>query len=67
MEGIPDILAADITGEWEIGKYTGRRTSPTHHEIAHLAFSLYEARGRQDGHEVEDWLRAEQELVRQYA
>ena len=25
---------ADITGEWEIGKYTGRRTSPTHDEIA---------------------------------
>ena len=67
MEGIPDILAADITGEWEIGKYTGRRPSPTHDEIAQLAFSLYEARGRQDGREGEDWLRAEQELVRHYA
>ena len=67
MEGIPDILAADITGEWEIGRYTGGRTSPTHDEIAQLAFGLYEARGRQDGREVEDWLRAEQELVRHYA
>jgi hypothetical protein len=67
MKGIPDILAADITGEWEIGKYTGRQTSPTHDEIAQLAFSLYESRGGQDGHHVEDWLRAEQELVRHYA
>jgi hypothetical protein len=25
---------------------------------------LYESRGRQDGHDIEDWLRAEQELVR---
>jgi len=28
---------------------------------------LYESRGRQDGHHVEDWLRAEQELTRHYA
>ena len=47
--------------------YTGRRTSPTNDEIAKLAFSLYESRGRQDGHPIEDWLRAEQELVRHYA
>ena len=67
MKGKPDILAADITGEREMGKNTGSRTSPTHDEIAQLAFSLYEARGRQDGHHVEDWLRAEQELVRHYA
>ena len=67
MKGIRAILAADITGEWEIGKYTGRRTSPTHDEIAQLAFSLYEARGGQDEHHVEDWLRAEQELARHCA
>ena len=50
-----------------MGKDTGRRLSPTHDEIAQLAFSLYESRGRQDGHHIEDWLRAEQELVRHYA
>jgi hypothetical protein len=64
---IADIVTADVTGEMEMGKYTGRRTSPTHDEIAQLAFSLYEARGRQDGHHVDDWLRAEQELVWHYA
>ena len=67
MKEVADIIAADSTGEWEMGKYTGRRTSPTHDEIAQLAFSLYESRGQQDGHHIEDWLRAEQELGRHYA
>ena len=67
MKEVADIIAADSTGEWEMGKYTGRRTSPTHDEIAQLAFSLFESRGRQEGHQVEDWLGAEQELVRHYA
>ena len=51
----------------DMGKNTGRRLYPTHDEIALLAYSLYESRGRQDGHQIEDWLRAEQELVRHYA
>jgi Protein of unknown function (DUF2934) len=51
----------------DMGKNTGRRLYPTHDEIAQLAFSLYESRGRQEGHQMEDWLRAEQELVRHYA
>ena len=50
-----------------MGKYTGRGLSSTHDEIAQLAFSLYESRGRQDEHHIEDWLRAEQELVWHYA
>jgi len=50
-----------------MGKYTGRRMSPTHDEIAQRAYSLNESRGRQEGHEVEDWLRAEQEFIRHYA
>ena len=39
MKEVADIIAADSTGEWEMGKYTGRRTSPPHDEIAQLAFS----------------------------
>jgi hypothetical protein len=39
MKEVADIITADSTGEWEMGKYTGRRTSPTHDEIAQLAFS----------------------------
>ena len=30
--------------------------------IARLAYQRYEERGRQDGHDLEDWLEAEHEL-----
>ena len=29
------------------------------HEVAYVAYELYEQRGRVDGHALEDWLRAE--------
>lgn len=28
-------------------------------EVARVAYALYEQRGREDGHDLEDWLRAE--------
>ena len=67
MKEVADIVVARplVSGIWE--KYTGSRTFPTHNEIAQLASSLYESRGRQEGHNIEDWLRAEQELVRHCA
>jgi hypothetical protein len=34
-------------------------------QIRLRAHQLYEARGREDGHEVEDWLRAEEEMTGQ--
>ena len=33
-------------------------------QIARLAFQLYESRGREDGHDIEDWLQAEAVLRR---
>jgi len=33
------------------------------HQIRLRAHELYEARGREDGHELEDWLRAEAEII----
>ena len=41
-----------------------RRAQPltTNSEIARRAYDLYLARGREDGHDVEDWLQAEHEL-----
>lgn len=36
--------------------------SVTVSDIARRAFDLYLARGRQDGHDVDDWLQAEREL-----
>ncbi len=50
----------------DIGIDTGHRLYPTHDEIGQLAYSLYESGGRQEGHQLEDWLLAEQELVRHY-
>ena len=32
------------------------------HRISLRAYELYEARGREDGHDIEDWLRAEEEI-----
>jgi hypothetical protein len=61
------MIAVNAIGEWGMEMHTGDRLAPTHDEIARLAFSLYESRGRQNGHDIEDWLRAEQELVRHYA
>jgi hypothetical protein len=40
---------------------TNRR--PTHQEIAARAYQIYLQRGRQDGHQVDDWLQAEYELM----
>ena len=36
---------------------------PTHQEIAARAYQIYLQRGRQDGHQVDDWLQAEYELM----
>ena len=62
-----DFVTSEGAGEWGMGRYTGGRPAPTHDEIAQLAYCFYESRGHQDGHAMEDWLRAEQELVRHYA
>jgi hypothetical protein len=59
-------IAARITGEGSMAKYTGGRESPSRDEIARLAYHFYETRGRRDGQDVDDWLAAEQELVRHY-
>ena len=36
---------------------------PTHQEIAARAYQLYVERGRLPGHEMDDWLQAEYELM----
>jgi hypothetical protein len=35
---------------------------PSHDQIAQLAYRRFEARGRVDGHDLDDWLMAEREL-----
>jgi hypothetical protein len=34
-----------------------------HEEICRRAYELYEARGREDGHDMDDWLHAEAEII----
>ena len=63
----PGFVTSQAAGEWGMGKYTGGGLAPLHDEIAQLAYRLYESRGRQDGYHIEDWLRAEQQLVHHYA
>jgi len=58
---VANVLATYFTGERLMGKDTSQRT-PSHDEIAHLAYQLYEVRGRQDGHDVADWRLAEDRL-----
>lgn len=41
----------------------GSATTDVHACIACLAFQLYEQRGHQDGHDLEDWLIAEQQVL----
>ena len=52
-----------LTGEGTIAKYTGGRDRPSREEIARLAYHFYETRGRQRGHDVDDWLSAERALT----
>jgi hypothetical protein len=62
-----DQIIASIIGEGWMGKNTSGPARPMRNEIAQLAYRMWEANGRQDGHDVEDWLRAERQLVHHYA
>jgi hypothetical protein len=60
---VADIIGAFITGERWMAKDTGQKR-PTREAVARLAYHLYELGGRQDGHDMDDWLRAEDHLAR---
>ncbi len=45
------------------GSPFSQRMQQVYNIVAHRAYELYESRGRQDGHDLEDWLRAEAELL----
>jgi hypothetical protein len=52
--------AAPKAGSRTVSSSTLAPTTPG--DIARRAYDLYLARGGQDGHDLEDWLRAEREL-----
>lgn len=58
---------------FDLGDYESRRIllnpmfgRPTHHEIARRAYELFERRGGNHGHDVDDWLKAKSELLDMY-
>jgi len=64
---LADPIVSDMTAETLMAKDTDVRERPTIDEVSRLAYHLYEQRGRQNGHDVEDWLVAERELRHHYA
>ena len=59
----PKAKAAKIAAVEVTAVSTNVKQWPSHHEIAMLAHRYYEERGLQDGFDVQDWFRAEQELA----
>lgn len=60
--------AAKKTTAKKSAKSSGKAPNPrvpTHEEIARLAEKYWAERGHRDGHAEQDWLRAEQELLKQ--
>jgi hypothetical protein len=54
-------VKADRTSAPKASK--ARAAAPTHDEIAKRSFELFLARGGEHGHDVEDWVQAEAELL----
>jgi Protein of unknown function (DUF2934) len=46
---------------------TGAQPQNLEEQIRRRAYELYETCGREDGHDFDDWLRAEEEITRQKA
>jgi hypothetical protein len=56
MQHDDDMRNAPLETDWR------RITATAHDKIAHRAHQLYEARGREPGHDMEDWLQAEHDI-----
>ena len=52
-------MAEDITGQDPKFPHSHR----VQEQIRRRAYEIYETRGREEGHDLEDWLRAEQEVA----
>ena len=51
-----------VDGKAEQAAARHRSPAPTSEQIQRRAYEIYEARGREAGHELDDWLLAEYEL-----
>ena len=59
-----DFIRTVLIGERRTEECARGQARPAEGEIARLAYHLYEARGRGDGHDLDDWVLAERELTR---
>lgn len=57
--------AAHANGTSIPSEGNGDQSHSLHAKIAALAYELYERRGRWDGYDVEDWLKAEEQIRRE--
>ncbi len=62
LHQIADTTASEATATENAPSAIERADDPTRDEIARRAYQLFEERGREPGHEWEDWFRAEREL-----
>ncbi|MGQ0696495.1 MAG: DUF2934 domain-containing protein [Nitrospiraceae bacterium] len=60
-EQVPDERRADKGQRGS--RLEGQQPDDLRPRIVALAYCLYERRGRQDGHDLEDWLEAERQVV----
>jgi hypothetical protein len=52
----------DASEEPQTGEDREQQHAPSQDDIARRAYDLYQARGAEQGRDMEDWLRAEREL-----
>jgi hypothetical protein len=58
------IAMKPVHTEAELNHKTPLAEPPYYLEVQVRAYELYEQRGKEDGHDLEDWLQAEAELTR---
>jgi DUF2934 family protein len=54
---------SDDPGRKQATRATESRSTNSEEQIRQRAYELYEARGREDGHDFEDWQQAETEIT----
>ena len=59
------VAARESMASNPVSKPSGMLSPELRARIANRAYSLYERRGRQGGHDLEDWLQAEREILQQ--
>ena len=56
-------MSPDATKKQPTSEISELQEFELEYQIRLRAYQLYEARGRNDGHDLDDWLRAEEEIT----